>query len=241
MTLSPESITAFQFTMARRIRLAIAVIVATHSVGFAVIAWVVLSGATPVFFLVLVYLAVGWPVALVVMPVVLRRATRDAVDFLTVLAPRIRSIAPLSTQGLLLLLDNDLLFRVQPTTTFRLFVSAAGDPISPDITEASPWVRTARIRRIGQVTRTRGDPSLSAELDQIASRLGSRWARLVVLDRVRVDASNPRSPIRDALVVFPLRNPTKSGEAIAKELDSIRHLLVLAASMWPLGPPRPIS
>jgi hypothetical protein len=241
MTLSPESIEAFRSTLARRMRLAVLLVAAVAFVGWSVIAWIEINAATPGFYWVFVYLGVAWLVGPVIMTVVLRRGLRRLVDFLTVMTPRGRLVSPPGSRAPLLLLDNDLLFRFQPSTTFRLFFSATGEPISPDVAEAKRWVATVRLRRVGQVTRTRGDPSLRAELDQISTRLGSRLARLVVFDRVRVDASNPRSPIRDALAVFPLRDTLKTGEPILRELDSIRHLLVQAAFTWPLGSARPIS
>ena len=71
---------------------------------------------------------------------------------------------------------------------------------------------------------------MRAGLDAIASRLGSRWARLDVFDRTRIDTSHPRSPNRDAQTVFFLRDALKRAPAILSELDSIRELLTQAAS-----------
>ena len=78
---------------------------------------------------------------------------------------------------------------------------------------------------------------MRAELDRISSHLGARWGLLNVLDRTRTDASNPRLPKRDAVANFILRDLLKRGEVILGELDSIRQLLVRAASAGDLGPP----
>jgi len=211
-----------------------------EAVGFGTLAWIILRAPEPGLSWVLVYLAVVGPSSLALIALVFRRTSRRMLDFLVGLAPRARFVSPPSPQGPFLLFDNDLVLRFQPTTSFRLFFSPSGDPLSPDASEAKRWLATIRLRRTLQVTRLRGDPSLRAGLDAIASRLGSRWARLDVFDRTRIDTSHPRSPNRDAQAIFFLRDALKSAPAIVRELDSIRELLTQAASTASVGLPRSI-
>ena len=240
VTLAPESIETFRSEWARRLRLVILLTAMVEAVGFGALAWIILRAAEPGLSWVLVYLAVVGPSSLALIALVFRRSAHRLIDFLNGLAPRARLVSPPSPQGPFLLFDNDLVLRFQPATSFRLFFSPSGDPLSPDASEAKRWLATIRLRRVLQVTRQRGDPSLRAGLDAISSRLSSRWARLDVFDRTRIDTSHPRSPNRDAQAVFFLRDAMKSAPAIVRELDSIRELLTQAASTASVGLPRSI-
>jgi hypothetical protein len=237
MTLSPESIEAFRSTLTKQRQWVLLLIVAGDAVSFVALAWLLLASGEPNAISILVAIALVLPLGLALAAFGIRVSTRRMVNFVNAMAPRVNLVIPSTRQGPMLILDNGLVLRFQPTTAFRLFLSSTGDPVTPNLEEAKRWIATIRLRRVLSVSVRGGDPSLRAAVDAINSRLGTRWARLDVFDRTRVDPSQPNSPTRDAQATFFLRNVWKSASALLGEVDSIRELLVQAASAAPRQSP----
>ena len=233
MTLSPESIEAFRLSLRRQRQRFLLLLAAGDAVVVVAFVWLLLGSGQPNAIQTVVVLAVVLPVGFALAAFGLRHNTRRMVDFLTVMAPRVSIATPSTHGGPMLILDNGLLLRFEPSTTFRLFLSTAGDLLAPSLVEVERWLATIRIRRVLQVSARQGDPSLQTVLEAIGSRLGSRWARVDVFDRTRVDPSQPNAPSRDAQATFFLRNVWKSASTLLGEVDSIRELLVQAASAAP--------